>query len=151
MPRITSCTSCSVRGRAVRSRHLILILLGFLIVPGASLGGDMSAVREALDKAKNQTQSITLPSVKNNQAASEAARIYYSPEYQTKLQKEIHRLKKTLFPDAAESRKPSVSKTAPGQKYLLMPDERIYVFISCLLYTSPSPRDLSTSRMPSSA
>ena len=25
------------------------------------------------------------------------------------------------------------------------------VFISCLLYTSPSPRDLSTSRMPSSA
>jgi len=26
-----------------------------------------------------------------------------------------------------------------------------YLFISCLLYTSPSPRDLSTSRMPSSA
>ena len=25
------------------------------------------------------------------------------------------------------------------------------LFISCLLYTSPSPRDLSTSRMPSSA
>ena len=26
-----------------------------------------------------------------------------------------------------------------------------YQFNSCLLYTSPSPRDLSTSRMPSSA
>ena len=26
-----------------------------------------------------------------------------------------------------------------------------FVFIACLLYTSPSPRDLSTSRMPSSA
>ena len=26
-----------------------------------------------------------------------------------------------------------------------------YVFEGCLLYTSPSPRDLSTSRMPSSA
>ena len=26
-----------------------------------------------------------------------------------------------------------------------------YPFASCLLYTSPSPRDLSTSRMPSSA
>ena len=25
------------------------------------------------------------------------------------------------------------------------------VFLTCLLYTSPSPRDLSTSRMPSSA
>ena len=27
----------------------------------------------------------------------------------------------------------------------------IIVFTTCLLYTSPSPRDLSTSRMPSSA
>ena len=26
-----------------------------------------------------------------------------------------------------------------------------YLLLSCLLYTSPSPRDLSTSRMPSSA
>ena len=26
-----------------------------------------------------------------------------------------------------------------------------FIFIPCLLYTSPSPRDLSTSRMPSSA
>ena len=26
-----------------------------------------------------------------------------------------------------------------------------YMYMSCLLYTSPSPRDLSTSRMPSSA
>ena len=26
-----------------------------------------------------------------------------------------------------------------------------YLYLSCLLYTSPSPRDLSTSRMPSSA
>ena len=26
-----------------------------------------------------------------------------------------------------------------------------YKFVTCLLYTSPSPRDLSTSRMPSSA
>ena len=30
-------------------------------------------------------------------------------------------------------------------------DEAIALFQSCLLYTSPSPRDLSTSRMPSSA
>ena len=29
--------------------------------------------------------------------------------------------------------------------------KRIYEASSCLLYTSPSPRDLSTSRMPSSA
>ena len=30
-------------------------------------------------------------------------------------------------------------------------DDGSCVYISCLLYTSPSPRDLSTSRMPSSA
>ena len=30
-------------------------------------------------------------------------------------------------------------------------DVRILEAMSCLLYTSPSPRDLSTSRMPSSA
>ena len=30
-------------------------------------------------------------------------------------------------------------------------DKRVPKFIDCLLYTSPSPRDLSTSRMPSSA
>ena len=29
--------------------------------------------------------------------------------------------------------------------------EQEYDYIGCLLYTSPSPRDLSTSRMPSSA
>ena len=34
-------------------------------------------------------------------------------------------------------------------KYII-PDEKKQV-INCLLYTSPSPRDLSTSRMPSSA
>ena len=30
-------------------------------------------------------------------------------------------------------------------------NDLIKMYISCLLYTSPSPRDLSTSRMPSSA
>ena len=30
-------------------------------------------------------------------------------------------------------------------------EDNIYTIRSCLLYTSPSPRDLSTSRMPSSA
>ena len=38
-----------------------------------------------------------------------------------------------------------VEKKIPGSKV------QIYWAKSCLLYTSPSPRDLSTSRMPSSA
>ena len=37
-----------------------------------------------------------------------------------------------------------------GQCAQLYPEKPIYD-IPCLLYTSPSPRDLSTSRMPSSA
>ena len=32
-----------------------------------------------------------------------------------------------------------------------IPEEAVQPFTFCLLYTSPSPRDLSTSRMPSSA
>ena len=35
---------------------------------------------------------------------------------------------------------------------LAMAQEKVKIgFVTCLLYTSPSPRDLSTSRMPSSA
>ena len=30
-------------------------------------------------------------------------------------------------------------------------ENRAFLYMACLLYTSPSPRDLSTSRMPSSA
>jgi len=37
------------------------------------------------------------------------------------------------------------------EKLFEIPSERIEVVYNCLLYTSPSPRDLSTSRMPSSA
>ena len=38
-----------------------------------------------------------------------------------------------------------------GQKYPHLKKLNIDQVINCLLYTSPSPRDLSTSRMPSSA
>ena len=38
-----------------------------------------------------------------------------------------------------------------GEFFSLTPNEYTDVIKTCLLYTSPSPRDLSTSRMPSSA
>jgi len=41
-----------------------------------------------------------------------------------------------------------------GQSWVLIfskPSTRTRISFDCLLYTSPSPRDLSTSRMPSSA
>ena len=37
------------------------------------------------------------------------------------------------------------------QKAFEVLEKKIYGFLDCLLYTSPSPRDLSTPRMPSSA
>ena len=44
------------------------------------------------------------------------------------------------------------SKDQPYYHLLAENDQSYYVaYVSCLLYTSPSPRDLSTSRMPSSA
>ena len=39
----------------------------------------------------------------------------------------------------------------PRKNPMFSHQERIDLVKSCLLYTSPSPRDLSTSRMPSSA
>ena len=40
---------------------------------------------------------------------------------------------------------------AGGQCIELYPDKPIYDIPACLLYTSPSPRDATLSRMPSSA
>ena len=38
-----------------------------------------------------------------------------------------------------------------ASRFLAGPVETVVLAVLCLLYTSPSPRDLSTSRMPSSA
>ena len=43
---------------------------------------------------------------------------------------------------------PAVTELARDLQWL---DGMLLIIITCLLYTSPSPRDLSTSRMPSSA
>ena len=52
-----------------------------------------------------------------------------------------------MLPDAAADVDAGVGEFRLGEVL----DESIGWFIVCLLYTSPSPRDLSTSRMPSSA
>ena len=44
-----------------------------------------------------------------------------------------------------------IKKTRFGLYTSILKDPLGAHFITCLLYTSPSPRDLSTSRMPSSA
>ena len=59
---------------------------------------------------------------------------------QTILQNQIERLSDHIFKQGA--------MVIPGQ---ISYDLNYYAVKFCLLYTSPSPRDLSTSRMPSSA
>ena len=51
--------------------------------------------------------------------------------------------KKNLFPDMIE--------TLKSTEVLAKEGFRVMVYCNCLLYTSPSPRDISGSRMPSSA
>ena len=48
---------------------------------------------------------------------------------------------------AMENHSPFISSLRPGQMAIMANNQ----LQDCLLYTSPSPRDLSTSRMPSSA
>ena len=49
------------------------------------------------------------------------------------------------------STEPDASIWESYQRIDAQPHEVERMFTTCLLYTSPSPRDLSTSRMPSSA
>src|SRR5674476_1613890 len=44
-----------------------------------------------------------------------------------------------------------VKQEVATSRYIDIPDEILEAYLSCLLYTSPSPRDRQKSRMPSSA
>ena len=55
----------------------------------------------------------------------------------------------SIYPGEIADRQPV--HTVYGGAQLFRPDRTVRMGKSCLLYTSPSPRDLSTSRMPSSA
>ncbi|MBW1731927.1 MAG: hypothetical protein JRJ75_13735 [Deltaproteobacteria bacterium] len=94
--------------------------------------GGMKEVQEALKRAEQMKKHITVPELdRNNQAASRAARIYYSKQYQEKIGREIQRLKKTMFGDTLRKQGKLLNTGQPGaQRNFLMADERIYVFIS---------------------
>ena len=56
-----------------------------------------------------------------------------------------------LISDSTGETLRSVGAAAAAQFENLDYEENVYPLISCLLYTSPSPRDRQKSRMPSSA
>ena len=55
----------------------------------------------------------------------------------------------TIILDKLDSNVPLVHEV--GKYLILSGGKRLRPLLTCLLYTSPSPRDLTTSRMPSSA
>ena len=65
----------------------------------------------------------------------------------TVVKKVLDRNKDIWLSISATTRNPRIGEK-DGENYYFISDEK---FKDCLLYTSPSPRDLSTSRMPSSA
>ena len=109
---------------------VLFFTLGFN--PNCWAENSISGVREAMKNAEEMRKHIVVPrSDKPNHAAQETARIYQSPEFQEKINREIERLNNTLFSDMLKGQeKLQVSTQSREVKYLLMPDERIYVFIS---------------------
>ena len=83
----------------------------------------------------------------------DSAEIYYalainSRDYGTASDTERF-LKLAIANSTGESKTMYNAKTALAEYYYN--NKRYHEAVVCLLYTSPSPRDLSTSRMPSSA
>ena len=60
-------------------------------------------------------------------------------------------INKTGGPEVLEVKDISLEKPGPDQVTIEQKAIGLNYIDTCLLYTSPSPRDLSTSRMPSSA
>lgn len=94
----------------------------------AALAGDIADVNALLDAAGNQEMNI--PEMEKNPAANKIAEKFHSPEYQKNLQDQIAALKSKLYPDAEASGPPPISRKDDHRNALLMPDERIYLFVS---------------------
>ena len=103
----------------------ILSVLFFIPMAGAE---DMADVKAMMDAAGNQ--AINIPQIKKDKNAEDTAAIFNSREYQRKLQGQIDTLKSRLYPDQENPDQPPVSRKEKNQNNFLMPDERIYLFVS---------------------
>ncbi|MFZ2631379.1 MAG: type-F conjugative transfer system pilin assembly protein TrbC [Desulfosalsimonadaceae bacterium] len=89
---------------------------------------DIADVKAMMDAAGSQT--INIPQIKKNKNAEDTAAIFNSREYRRKLQGQIDTLKSRLHPDQENPDQPPVSRKDKNQNNFLMPDERIYLFVS---------------------
>jgi len=104
---------------------LIWSVLFFIPMAGAE---DMADVKAMMDAAGNQ--AINIPQIKKDKNAEDTAALFNSREYQRKLQGQINTLKSRLYPDQENPDRPPVSRKEKNQNNFLMPDERIYLFVS---------------------
>jgi len=104
---------------------LIWSVLSAIPMAGA---GDMADVNAMMDAAGNQT--INIPQNKKDKNAEETADVFNSREYQRKLQVQINALKPQLYADPENQAQTPVSRNEKNQNHFLMPDERIFLFVS---------------------
>eukprot|EP00831_Metopus_contortus_P004239 TRINITY_DN1155_c0_g1_i1.p2 TRINITY_DN1155_c0_g1~~TRINITY_DN1155_c0_g1_i1.p2 ORF type:complete len:219 (-),score=35.38 TRINITY_DN1155_c0_g1_i1:43-699(-) len=103
-----------------------------------SAGGDMNVqLRLGSDVWRRQTYANE-DDRKEVMKSTNRAQFDYVPEIASAVHESKHNMRKTVISEYSNAMHNKTVFTNP-------------TFSSCLLYTSPSPRDLSTSRMPSSA
>ena len=125
----------------MRGKELLItmaILLAALVVinrieaPVPVSGVDMKNVQDLLERANQQSRHMVVPQTKDHKAekaARETSNIYRSRKYQARLQKEISRLKEQVFSDSMGKDK-GISSRKTAENTFLLPDERLYLFIS---------------------
>ncbi len=110
---------------------LVIVCIWFsclLFINHMASAGDMSDVNALIDKAEKQ--QITVPQIKDNPNAKETVKVFSSKEYQKRLHEQINTLKSQLYPDPKSSNPTPISRKENHQNAFLMPDERIYLFVS---------------------
>ncbi len=120
----------------MRSKIPTILCLLFFSMPVSAICGQnnvMDNLGSVESKVKEYQQSIKIPDTKKNaranEAASAAAKMFYSPEYQKRITDEQNRIKKEVFTGLQDTQKDYSPVKDTGDS-LLLHDERIYVFIS---------------------
>ena len=120
----------------MRFKVLAMLCLLLFAMPACALceqGNVMDNLHLLENTVKKYQKSIKLPDTDNNtrakEAAKEAARMFYSPEYQERINNEQERIKEEIFTDSHDAYKDYTPAKDTGNN-LLSPGERIYIFIS---------------------
>jgi len=108
---------------------LLIILMGSVSIAIPMAGaGDMADVNMLMEQSQNQ--QITVPEIKGDKNAEETATAFNSLEYQKRLNRQIETLRSQMHKGSANFDPPKISRKEKNQNTFLMPDERIYLFVS---------------------